>query len=423
MSEQTKSCFAKTFSELPGYLKKCPVEFLLSLTYFILAEYAIIKGVEETAIQLLFFFPFIVIAFTLNRYGLKWVYYPSYLLWLLGPVLVDSSERWDCGTIQYVMVYVISVIALFLPPKISNNVDYSRQTAHFLKSIGLACLISLAIMTVLLLIFYSLVFLFGWNTDEEKWLLSLCAFAGILVLPPLSCSLILGRDVKEKASSALSAVLNFVLSPALIIYTVILYAYIASILHKGELPNGGVAYMVLAYILVSLGCYILGGHLKNKPFLWFYRWFPAIAVGPVVLLWMGTLRRISDYGFTTSRVYLFALVILTTVFLIMLMFEKTRNFKYMVLAVGITAVLLTYIPGISADRIAIANQQRRLETVLPIVCENGRFKKPDNKAMADDEELRKDWEQARSAFYYLKSNMKTVEFNKAYGSLGSIPLR
>ena len=36
--------------------------------------------------------------------------------------------------------------------------------------------------------------------------------------------------------------------------------------------------------------------LSTRHFDWFYRYFPYVALGPLVLLWVGVVRRVGEYG-------------------------------------------------------------------------------------------------------------------------------
>jgi hypothetical protein len=101
--------------------------------------------------------------------------------------------------------------------------------------------------------------------------------------------------------------------------------------------------------------------VKNRHYEWFYKFFPAIAVPPLVLLWIGIFRRIGEYGITEDRFYLLVLAALVTLFVTMLVRERTRRFQLMVLVLSTSAILFTFIPGIRARDFGIRSQMSRLE--------------------------------------------------------------
>ena len=177
--------------------------------------------------------------------------------------------------------------------------------------------------------------------------------------------------------------------------------------------------MVLGFLCVALVCYLLRMQVKNRHYEWFYQFFPAIAVPPLVLLWSGTFRRISEYGLTADRFYLLVLAVLVTLFVAMLVRERTRRFQLMVLILSTSAILFTFIPGIRARDFGIRSQMSRLEKLLPEVLEDGKFPK-----VADYHELVKDTvrckiiEESYGAWSYLKGQMDSTSFQQQYGSYG-----
>ena len=216
--------------------------------------------------------------------------------------------------------------------------------------------------------------------------------------------------------------MNGILSPALIVYTAILYAYIIRILVRWELPDGGVAYMVTAFIGVALLCCMCQPLLEKRIFDWFYKALPALAVLPLALLWIGAVRRIGQYGLTEARFYLILLAALMTLFTAMLAGSRTRSFQRMAIILAAAGALFTYIPGIRAKDFGIRSQQKRLEAVLPQVIENGRFPEdPDYRAIFADDNSLEAWRTAESSWRYLKDNMGKERFEGAFGRYGQMP--
>ena len=105
---------------------------------------------------------------------------------------------------------------------------------------------------------------------------------------------------------------NYVLHPAIAIYTVILYLYAISILVNWELPKGGISYMVFAFFMVAFAGMTMQVIAAKPVFKAFYRYFTYIAIPPLCLFWMGALCRIQMYGFTEMRVYLIVCGLIVT---------------------------------------------------------------------------------------------------------------
>ena len=258
---------------------------------------------------------------------------------------------------------------------------------------------------------------------SDNWFSWPNAFIALVILPLLCCRFVteVPEDTGAAASRLLSIAVNAILSPALVIYALILYVYAAIILIHWQLPEGGVAYLVLGFLLVGLLCHLLRLQVEKRHFEWFYRAFPAISAVPLVLLWAGIVRRVGDYGFTEPRVYLLALAALVTVFVAMLLRKRSRNFQLMTLMLAGVAVLLTFIPGIRARDFGLRSQQARLERLLPVVLEEGKTLEA-----IDCEEIKADsvrlaaFHEAFGVWKYLRREMDEEAFQARYGAVGDL---
>jgi hypothetical protein len=159
--------------------------------------------------------------------------------------------------------------------------------------------------------------------------------------------------------------------------------------------------------------------LDDRHYEWFFKAFPVISIPPLVLLWIGTIRRIGEYGFTDSRFYLLVLSALVTVFVAMLIKERTRQFQLMALVLAVSAIIFTFIPGIRARDFGIRSQMSRLEKLLPEVLEGGKFPKvADYHELAKDTVCCKQIEESYGAWLYLKGQMDSTAFSQHFGSYG-----
>ena len=93
-------------------------------------------------------------------------------------------------------------------------------------------------------------------------------------------------------SKLFDVLLNYVLSPALLIYAVILYLYFIKIAVLWSLPKGAVASIVVSFTAAAFilkGCQVF---LTRRYYDWFYD-HASLAVFPaLVMFWIGTLYRI-----------------------------------------------------------------------------------------------------------------------------------
>jgi hypothetical protein len=99
----------------------------------------------------------------------------------------------------------------------------------------------------------------------------------------------------------------YVLTPLAVIYAVILYCYLFTIIVSWELPKGLVCWLVSALACSGLSIITLLYPVrileKNKFANFLSRWLGVIILPLIVLMSIGIFRRISDYGITILRLY------------------------------------------------------------------------------------------------------------------------
>ena len=408
-------------------VREFPVEALLGVVYFIIFLFgkkidARLDGVDLFNL-FLWFVPNYVLVFILHRLSkdrpaLKAVYYLSWFLWILLLFFCThlSSPDWTVA-----VSYLLAAVLLVIGDRRLDNEAFGRGVFRTAVRAGICFLVGGLMMAVISAIIASVRYLFGLKLGDS-WFEIPNVFIAMSVIPLLCCRAVSDSRPVQNGTKLLRTAVDSILSPALVIYTAVLYVYIIRILVRWELPDGGVAYMVTAFFGVALLCCLCQPLLEKRHFDWFYKAFPALAIAPLVLLWVGIFRRTGEYGMTEARFYLILLAALMTLFTAMLASEKTRNFQRMALILAAVAALFTFIPGIRAKDFGIRSQQKRLEAVLPMVTEDGRFpENPDYKAIFADNALLEAWRTAESTWKYLKDSMGKNRFEETYGRYGQMP--
>ena len=405
-----------------------PVEAFISVSAFVLTllsnEKVVIVSNEkviETSFPLVYFFPLVVLSFCLHRISdrkgtLVWkvCYLASALFWI--PLYFWRPELGEAGI---VVIYMISFILLFATGGRQDNEQYATTILHCLVKGCAAVLVAGVLSLAVLAIIASVDFLFLSRSLAEKWYVYPQLLVWLLIAPMLCCAFVSETPAQWKDRRILTLVVEYILTPALLIYSVILYAYMLRILIQWKLPDGGVAYLVGGFIGVALVCRLLQALVTKPHFEWFYRYFPYVAIGPLVLLWIGIARRVGEYGLTEMRVYLVAVSLLLTMFTVLLLWPRNRSFFRMSLALGGLAAILTFIPGIRAHDLGLRDQRARLEKVLPDLLVDGKF--PEDApytAIADSYDLRRKWDSASSAVNYLRKELGADNFEEMYGRYG-----
>ena len=395
-----------------SFLAKFPVELLLCLVFFVLAILSRNHLLDSEYAA--FFFPLFALSFFLNGCAPRWLYFASFFLWIPAVFLCPEPP-----TLFVVLCNVLGVVLLTLGSRRMRGPEYGDHVYHIFSFVTVPCFATIVIFLLVGVIYTTVKWLFdldGIDPDKLSLIWSyFWPFFLFMVLPVIFVWLYenIGTEEESNLSGLAKAFTILVM-----VYTVILYLYALRILISWDLPKGGVAYLVLSHLFCGLLCVLYGHRIESPFFQRFLKWFPVISVGPLALLWVGTLRRITDYGLTEERVLLLTLVILVTLFLVMLLFKKTRDFQCMVAILGLVVVFLAFVPWTTPKAISVRNQKHRLEKALPLVLQNkDALRTFDYSSIAADPKSVKACQTVNSALTYLRDSMPEEVFAQQYDSL------
>ena len=279
-------------------------------------------------------------------------------------VLLIACVAWFTFTLQkpvveaeIIRILVLGVsfgAAVFFAPYITGkrplefwnyvlNVIYQLITAYVFAGVLMAGL-SLALL--------SLDKLFGMNIPDNSYgYLSVLCFVLFGSVYFLSSMPRLSKSEEEKTVEfpKIYKILGlYILLPILGIYILILYVYLAKIIVTWELPNGWVSWLVsilgiVGYLTISLihPIYLKG---ENKPAKLFTRFFPIILLPLLILMFVGIMRRLSDYGITINRLYVLLLNLWLFGVSIYLFITRTRQVKWIYISFAAIAFLFSVGP-------------------------------------------------------------------------------
>ncbi|MDR0894187.1 MAG: DUF4153 domain-containing protein [Prevotellaceae bacterium] len=364
-------------------LQTHPVEAVLGLCFFVLYVFSrqrqyLYQGVSwqdypgTTSLEYMqWFFPVLfVVSYCANSmFRGKWrpLYYASFLP-TIPLFLLRMQLEGFCESTAYQYTLLLAAFLLLGHRRTDGNVSFARNSVHTVINVGFSFLIGMLLMLAVNAIYHSVVYIFDWSgwSHFTQYTFMVVLY---LVIPLLFCYLQqedeeeTETDDKETLSKTTQIVVNFILSPGVIAYTGILYLYFLTILIRWELPKGGIAYMVMAFIFFTLAGRMSQLIVTKRYYDWFYRPFSYLAIPPLILFWIGTIHRIAEYSFTEARVYLLASGVLMTLYVFFLLSKRLGSYRLMLLVSAVVIAVLTYIPAISAKDIGIAAQEHRLETL------------------------------------------------------------
>ena len=406
--------------------RRFSIELALGVVFFVIAVWDSessawneTKGQMESSVNgdvLWLFVPLMALTFWLHRVN-RWAYLVSFFLFLPLMALDLKPFLWTYG---FGFTYVLAAILLIVGNKRLDNRSFAAHALHVVTQMFFGLIITIVLNMAVVAIFASFFYIFG--IDEPKHFYEhIYQFIWFVLAPQVCCTLIRqNEDEVTEPFKVLKLILNFILSPAVIIYTIILYTYFIKIVFQWDLPKGGVAWMVMGFITVTLIGRVAQSILSQRYYDWFYRHFTLIAIPPLVMYWIGSIYRIRIYSFTESRFYLMVAGVLMTLFVLMLYRQRTRRYQLMALIFGAAIILFTYIPGISAKSIGLHCQKQRLAELI------GELKLTDAKTgklndnldlwgIRHDSVMCERYKDVSSVIKYVRDEVGDKEFEAKYG--------
>ena len=263
----------------------------------------------------------------------------------------------------YWMTLIVSQLLVLLSARAADNDAFVRNGLCYVRNMVAATVLALVGWLLAWAIYASVTYIFDLSANY-RIMVYISQGVWFMVAPILFLMFGIRQNQEFIANSFLDVLLNFIVTPALMIYNLILYLYFVKIAVVWSLPKGGVAYMVLAFILLLLAVKSIQPVLRRRYYDWYYRFFSLWVVLPLAMLWISVLFRVGEYGWTEWRVYLMLSACMATFTAVLFMIPRWSNYKWVVLGVLATLAVFTYIPGINAGDLGLRSQENRIRTVL-----------------------------------------------------------
>ena len=351
-------------------LRLHPVEMALALLCCVVAIAAYEGGSEaEWWIDRLplagLFFALALVVNTLAGQGpwrkVYWVCWLPIVPLALWPGLEDWYGTTGCNITFGILV----PLALLLCRRAVRNERFVNDTAVWLRAGALALLFANVALGLFCAILYSTTYIFGL---QGMWIDHTATYALIFTESLLFPALFLMMSDRWGGrmfvgNKILAVLLNYIVTPAVLIYTVILYLYMIRILVAWSLPEGGVAYLVFWFTLMVLAVKAFQQLLEKRLYDWFFDRFSLISLPTQVLFWVGVVRRTNEYGLTEPRVFLLVCGGLMTLCVLLFLSRRTGRYLYVCLAGFLTFAVLAYVPGLYPERIAVRSQVHRAQRI------------------------------------------------------------
>lgn len=354
-----KTRILETAKQLRIAILHNPAEVILSVIFFILGSIYSFNHALPVEFILIYSPAFFLTTYTLNHLTLnkriRLLYYLSILFFL--PFL-DIYKRYNSPV--YPVTLIVFQLIYLVSKQNKDNHLFIQETLKYLKSLFSAALLAGIIWLVILSIYFSITYIFEiWENSTSEVISCITSFAFLLSFPLLFLMFNEKKQESEGYNRLFEVLLNYILSPALLIYAFILYLYFIKIAILWSLPKGGIAYIVVSFIsavFLLKGCQTF---LRKQYYNWFYKYASFIVLPALIMYWTGTCYRINQYGFTELRVYLVIVGLILTCMAFFFFFKKWGQYYRVSILAIILLSFVTYIPGVKAPDIEHYSQANR----------------------------------------------------------------
>lgn len=262
---------------------------------------------------------------------LYWVAWAPLVPLVLWPGVGD----WLASAQGVITMAVLSPLALLACRRAADNARFVTDALVYLRAAVLALLFAGVAYGLFEAILWSAAYIFGF--DGARWVAHLTTdllFVTFLFAAPALFLMLLDRweEARFGQSHVLEALVNWVVTPAVVVYAAILYLYLLKILLAWSLPEGGVAYLVFGFTMTALLVKALWMQLEKRRGGWFYDRFSLLSLPLVALFWVGVARRVGEYGLTEARIYLLFCGGVMTLCILLFLSRRTGRYLWVVLA-------------------------------------------------------------------------------------------
>ena len=354
--------FEKTKAQIKNAVSAHPIEIFLISAFAIGIWFVDMNSGKDHLAYWLFepmLFAFIYLSRPYSWYRFSWIV-PLIAVFTIWQV--NDNTDFYCYSPKFWGANFIALLVLLGFPFEKNNQGFTYRNFINLFHLGLATAVWLLVFGLVAAILFTITTLF--NVEFSYSFYSHFYTSLGIFTQPLFFLVFQQRQAKSEMTlnRIFEILVNFVLAPALMIFTVLLYAYVVQIIFEGVLPKGMLANITLPYLLGGLGVYALRSICAKARWETFFKFYPYLAIVSIVLLWLAIDRRISAYAWTEARIYLVALATAITIAYTILIISKIRQYRLISVVVMIAIFVMTWV--VNPKEIAYQSQTERFEQLL-----------------------------------------------------------
>ena len=378
--KKIKENVKKLLSHFKSGFERFPITIILAFMHFItgiyIAEVRNFQSDEFIEVNLLLFGSIFITGmceiirekyfYEKNKWLVRGIY--SFITLVLSIIFyVDYLQTNDYNNFKFWALIPISIILFVLIPILNkeNKEKYLQsEFSDFVITYIFAAVLFVGIAIVLTTISY---LFFSSNND---FFFRLTTYSFWFIAEVFGASLFLSLLKKPdddlenyKFPSIFNLLIKFVIIPLIVIYTGILYIYMAKAVISMQLPKGLISHLVLWYTAFSVIIIILITPFTQKDkFLGnFKKYFPYFSIPLIFASLFALFQRIYQYGITEKRYYV--LILIFWLLFCVILFIRKMNITGIFISLIACVVIAVYTP-FSAKSVSNFSQKERLKRML-----------------------------------------------------------
>ena len=378
--KKIKENVKKLLSHFKSGFERFPITIILTFMHFItgiyIAEVRNFQSDEFIEVNLLLFGSIFITGmceiirekyfYEKNKWLVRGIY--SFITLVLSIIFyVDYLQTNDYNNFKFWALIPISIILFVLIPILSkeNKEKYLQsEFSDFVITYIFAAVLFVGIAIVLTTISY----LFFSSNNDFFFRLTTYSFWFIAEVFGASLFLSLLKKTDDdlenyKFPSIFNLLIKFVIIPLIVIYTGVLYIYMAKVVISMQLPKGLISHLVLWYTAFSVIIMILITPFTQKDkFLGnFKKYFPYFSIPLIFASLFALFQRIYQYGITEKRYYV--LILIFWLLFCVILFIRKMNITGIFISLIACVVIAVYTP-FSAKSVSNFSQKERLKRML-----------------------------------------------------------
>ena len=361
--------------------ERFPVTIILAFMHFItgvyIAEVRSFQSDEFVEVNLLLFGSIFITAmfemlyekyfYKKNRWLVRGAY--SVLTFVVSVIFyVEYLRTNDYYNIYYFTLIPISMVLFLLIPILRKKESREKYLQSVFSNFVTTGIFAAVLWIGIEIILATVNYLFFYSGDSLFFRLTTYSFWFITEVFGASLFLSLLKKPDDNLENyefpfIFNLLIKFVIIPLIIIYTGVLYIYMAKVIISMHLPKGLISHLVLWYTAFSVFIMILITPFtqKDKFFENFKKYFPYFSIPLIFASLFAVFQRTYQYGITENRYYV--LISIFWLLFCMILYIRKMNITGIFISLITCLVISVYTP-LSAKNVSNFSQSQRLKRML-----------------------------------------------------------